>query len=166
MKKRILILEDNDERIAAFQKAVASLGDDFELKLWRDAPSMIAQCAEFLPSVALISLDHDLTPLPGATIDPGTGVDVARFLADHLPACPVVIHSSNTDRVYSMDNELRFANWMTDRVGPIGTNWIETTWLSTAKRLLSTCCNTWTAALPPDHATRVERMILSLDGLG
>jgi len=30
--KTILILEDNDERIASFQKAVAGLGDGFELK--------------------------------------------------------------------------------------------------------------------------------------
>ena len=37
--KRILILEDNDERIAAFERAVATLGDGFELKLWHDAPA-------------------------------------------------------------------------------------------------------------------------------
>ena len=47
--KTILILEDNDERIAAFQKAVAALGDGFDLKVWRDAPSMIAECEHVLP---------------------------------------------------------------------------------------------------------------------
>ncbi len=36
--KNILILEDNDERIAAFQKTVPALGEDFNLKVWRDAP--------------------------------------------------------------------------------------------------------------------------------
>jgi len=45
--KTILILEDNDERIAGFQKAVAELNGRFELKIWRDAPSMIAECAVF-----------------------------------------------------------------------------------------------------------------------
>src|ERR1041384_7249542 len=119
----ILILEDNDERIAAFQKTVALLGDGFEVKVWRDAPSMIAECEAFFPTTALISLDHDLNPMHGATVDPGTGVDVARFLGDFMPVCPVLIHSSNTDRVYSMHNELRFAGWMVDRVGPIGTDW-------------------------------------------
>jgi ADP-ribosylglycohydrolase len=163
--KTILILEDNDERVAAFQKTVAALGD-YELKVWRNAHSMIAECEEFFPTAALISLDHDLNPMPGVTADPGTGVDVARFLGDFMPVCPVLIHSSNTDRVYSMHNELRFAGWMADRVGPIGTDWIETSWLRAVKRLLDESTNTWKATLPRDHAARVERMKLSLDGLG
>jgi len=164
--KTILILEDNDERIAAFQKTVATLKDAFELKVWRDAPSMIAECEVFFPTAALISLDHDLNPLPGGMADPGTGVDVARFLGDFLPVCPVLIHSSNTDRVYSMHNELRFAGWTVERVGPLGTDWIETSWLRTARQLLGEHLNTWKADLPADHTARVERMKLSLDGLG
>ncbi len=164
--KAILILEDYDERIAAFQKTVAALGDGFEVRVWCDAHSMIAECEEFFPTAALISLDHDLNPMPGVTADPGTGVDVARYLGDFMPVCPVLIHSSNTDRVYSMQNELRFAGWMVDRVGPIGADWIETSWLRTAKRLLAEHPNTWNANLPADHAARVERMKLSLDGLG
>ncbi len=164
--KTILILEDNDERAAAFQQAVAALGDGFEAKVWRDAPSMIAEGEVFFPTAALISLDHDLNPMPGATMDPGTGVDVARFLGDYMPVCPVLIHSSNTERVYSMYNELRFAGWTVDRVGPLGSDWIETSWLRTARRMLAESPNTWKADLPADHAVRVERMKLSLDGLG
>src|SRR5579862_8555387 len=164
--KTILILEDNDERIAAFQNAIATLGNDFEVKIWRDAPSMITECEAFFPTTVLIGLDHDLNPMPGVTVDPGTGLDVARFLADFTPVCAVSIHSSNTDRVYSMHNELRFAGWTVDRVGPFGTDWIETSWLRTAKRLLEQSTNTWKANVPTDHAARVERMKLSLDGLG
>ena len=164
--KTILILEDNDERIAAFQQTVTALGDGFEVKIWRDVPSMIAECEAFFPATVLISLDHDLNPAPGATADPGTGVDVARFLGDFMPVCPVLIHSTNTDRVYSMHNELRFAGWTVDRVGPLGTDWIQTSWLRNVKRLLEESSNTWKARLPTDHATRVERAKLSLDGLG
>lgn len=164
--KTILILEDNDERIAAFQKTALALGNGFELRIWRDAPSMIAECEPFFPTTALISLDHDLNPMPGGTADPGTGIDVARFLGDFMPVCPVLIHSSNTDRVYSMHNELRFAGWLVDRVGPIGTDWIETSWLRSARQLLAEHANTWKMDLPADHAARVERMKLSLDGLG
>lgn len=164
--KTILILEDNDERIAAFQQAIEALGNGFDVKVWRDAPSMIAECETFLPTAALISLDHDLNPMPGATVDPGTGVDVARFLGDFMPVCPVLIHSSNMDRAYSMNNELRFGGWMVDRVGPIGTDWIETSWVRTARRLLAEHANTWKTSLPTDHTARVERMRLSLDGLG
>jgi ADP-ribosylglycohydrolase len=164
--KTILVLEDNDERIAAFQKAVAALGDGYALKIWCDAPSMIAECEVYFSTAALITLDHDLNPMPGATGDPGTGVDVARFLGDFMPVCPVLIHSSNTDRVYSMHNELRFAGWMVDRVGPIGSDWIETSWLRAARRLLGEFGNTWDVKLPADQDERVERMKLSLDGLG
>lgn len=164
--RTILILEDNDERIAGFQKAMAEIGGGFELKIWREAHSMIAECAEYFPSTTLICLDHDLNPQPGVTADPGTGLDVAKFLADFLPVCPVLIHSTNADRVYSMINELRFAGWTVDRVGPLGTDWIETSWLRRMRELLSTPENTLKASLPADHGERVERMKLSLDGLG
>jgi ADP-ribosylglycohydrolase len=164
--KSILILEDNDERIAAFRKTVTALGDGFELKVWQDAPSMIAECEAFFPNTALISLDHDLNPMPGATADPGTGLDVAKFLADFLPACPVLIHSSNTDRAYSMQNELRFSHWVVDRVGPIGTDWIGTSWLRKVREMMAGQGNTWKAEIPADHDARVERMRLSLDALG
>jgi hypothetical protein len=80
--KTILILEDNHERIAAFQRAVASLGSDFELKVWRDTLSMCAECEAFFPNAALISLDHDLNPMPGVTTDPGTGLVAAEWLGD------------------------------------------------------------------------------------
>ena len=164
--RTILILEDNDERIAAFERAVAALGDGFESKVWRDAPTMCAECEAYFPTAALISLDHDLNPMPGAKVDPGDGLDVARFLGDFLPVCPLLIHSSNTDRAYSMQNEFRFAGWMADRVGPIGTNWIETSWLRRARELLAEHSNIWNVSLPSDQAIRVERTKLSLDGLG
>jgi hypothetical protein len=164
--RTILILEDNDERIAGFQKTVTELNGGFELKIWRDAHSMIAECAEFFLSAALICLDHDLNPQPGIITDPGTGLDVTKFLCDFLPVCPALIHSSNTDRVYSMHNELRFAGWMVDRVGPLGADWIETTWLRRVRELVAEYENTWKANLPTDHSERVERMQHSLDGLG
>ena len=38
MPSKGTILEDNDERIEAFQKTVVMPGADFELKIWRNAP--------------------------------------------------------------------------------------------------------------------------------
>jgi ADP-ribosylglycohydrolase len=163
--KTILILEDNDERSAGFREATQQLGGGYELKMWRDAHSMCAECEAFFRTAALISLDHDLEQAPGDNDDPGTGLDVARFLADFQPACPVLIHSSNTDQVYSMHNELRFAGWTVERVGPLGAGWIETSWLPRAREILAKYPNTWKSDLPADHAIRVERMLLSLDGL-
>jgi ADP-ribosylglycohydrolase len=163
--KTILLLEDNQERCANFIEASQQLGEAYELKIWRDAHSMCAECETFFPTAALICLDHDLNPMPSTTADPGTGLDVARFLGDFLPVCPVLLHSSNTDRVYSMHNELRFAGWTIDHVGPLGARWIESSWLPRVREVLAKYPNTWNAALPTDHAERVERMLLSLDGL-
>ena len=162
--KTILILEDNDERIIGFQKAVAGLAA-YDLKIWRDAPTMLTECEAYFNSTALISLDHDLNPLPGTTADPGTGLEVARFLAECRPVCPVIIHSTNADRAHSMHNELRFADWITERVGPIGNDWIETLWLQKAREFLSRHPNTWPANFPEDHEERMRRAGLSLDGL-
>jgi ADP-ribosylglycohydrolase len=163
--KTILILEDNEERIADFTKVVEQLGSGHELKIWRDAHSMRAECEAFFNTAALISLDHDLNPGPGTTDDPGTGLDIARHVGDFLPVCPVLLHSSNTDRVYSMHNELRFAGWTVDRVGPLGNGWVGTSWLRRVRELLAAHSNTWKAELPPDHSARIARMLLSLDGL-
>jgi ADP-ribosylglycohydrolase len=163
--KTILVLEDNGERIEAFQKTAAALQAGLGVKVWQDAPSMINQCEAFFPTTALISLDHDLNPQPGATVDPATGLDVARFLAECRPVCPVIIHTTNVDRAYSMHNELRFADWIAERVGPIGPNWVQTLWRKKALELLSAHPNTWPARLSLDHQERMQRVMLSLDGL-
>src|SRR5262249_18388844 len=141
--KTILILEDNEERITNFRKAVNQFGNGFEVKFWRDAHSMRAECEGVFPTAALISLGHDLNPAPGTTADPGTGLHVAKFLTESRPACPVIIHSANADAAWSMYNELRFADWIVERVGPIGGDWVETIWLRKARELLNAHPNTW-----------------------
>ena len=160
----ILILEDNEERIADFTQAVRQLGDGYEVKFWREAHSMCKDCEAFFSTTVLVSLDHDLNAAPGSNGDPGCGLDVAKFLADFLPVCPVLLHSSNTDRVYSMLNEFRFAGWTVDRVGPLGAGWVSTSWLQRVRDMLQ-FPNTWKANLPTDHVSRIERMMASLDGL-
>jgi hypothetical protein len=131
-----MILEDNDERIRAFESAVASLGSDFSLRLWRDAPTMISECGDCLRAACLISLDHDLAPLPDSSIDPGTGLEVAEFLSTHQPSCPVILHTSNHERRWSMHNEFRFAGWSVEIVPPLGDDWIRSSWLPRARGLI------------------------------
>src|SRR5215471_15864833 len=57
--RTILILEDNDDRITDFTKAVKQLGDGFEVQFWRDAHSMCKECERLFPTATLVSLDHD-----------------------------------------------------------------------------------------------------------
>ena len=162
----IHILENRDNRVAEFQKAVAELGSDFQLRLWQDVHSMIAGCAECFPNAALFSLDCELDRRPGVDIRPGAGLDLARFLGDFPPVCPVVIHSSNTEGARAVLKELRSARWMVEHIAPLGADWIERRWLGRARALVDDWGNTWSAHLPPDHQDRRERMQLSLDGLG
>ena len=162
----ILILEDNEARVALLRQAIEGLGSDYSLKVWPDAPSMRAECEAFFPTAALISLDHDLNPPPGSKSDPGTGMDIARFLGDFQPVCPAIVHSQNVERVWSMYNEMRFAGWVVKQAGGMGIDWSTTAWSKCARELLEKHPNTWRASLSEDHAARVGRMLLSLDGLG
>lgn len=165
----ILILEDNEERIAAFAAVTKEFVPDCRLVLWRDAWSMIAEAGPLLSQTLLISLDHDLSPQPGATRDPGTGLDVATWLAQQTPACPVIVHSTNHERVESMINELRFGRWPWDRVGPFGNTWIETAWRRKAAALIegvrTTRTSTSPRTKPADHAERMKRALVSFNGL-
>src|SRR5258708_7302696 len=162
---KLLLLEDNTERITAFRAALAELGGNWTMQLWHDAPTMLAECENCFEGVTLISLDHDLNPQPGVTADPGTGLEVASFLASHLPLCPVIIHSSNTDRAWSMHNELRFGLWQVERVGPIGEDWIPKFWLPKAQELLGSTSITNHFRKPADHLERLKRAAVSLEGL-
>ena len=134
--RNVLILEDKPERQAEFERLAPMLGEQFEVRIWDDANRMREECEPFLPNAALISLEHDLDPKPGACLDPGTGLDMAKFLAEKKPVCPVIVHTMNTDRCFSILNELRFADWRVDRVGPIGERWIEKYWARKAKEML------------------------------
>ncbi|MGH7991879.1 MAG: ADP-ribosylglycohydrolase family protein [Limisphaerales bacterium] len=163
--KTILLLEDNDERIAGFKSAVHELGEDWQMRVWRDAPTMLAECEDCFEDVHLISLDHDLNPQPGVTCDPGTGLEVAKLLTGHFPICPVIIHSTNADRAWSMHNELRFARWTVDRVGPIGDDWIQKLWLPKVRSILEQSPRRLFFQRPPDHSERMQRAALSLEGL-
>jgi ADP-ribosylglycohydrolase len=163
--KHVLLLEDHPDRRAVFESVVPSLGEGWTLKTWSEAWKMIAECGEFLGSTALISLDHDLVRQPGVLWDPGCGLDVARHLAGLMPICPVIIHSSNTDASWSMHNELRFAGWRAERVGPSGEDWIRTTWLDKARELAGEPSEPMHCRTPNDHRERMQRAMLSLEGL-
>ena len=149
---KILILEDNRDRIAAFQSVVAEL-PGCELVVWRNAPGMIKELSLHLPSASLISLDHDLVQDAGDP-DPGDGLQVAEAIATYAPTCPIILHSTNVNRVYSMIRELADGGWIPLRVAPVGMgeNWILSTWLPKVKSLLATA----TVQTPDAHSGPVS----------
>jgi hypothetical protein len=102
-----------------------------------DAASMIEWLSENLGDVVLISLDHDLPVRKsnGATIDYGTGRQVADFLATLPPTCPVIVHTSNETFAPGMMFALKDANWPVSRVYPADdVAWIRQSWIKEIRR--------------------------------
>ena len=64
-----------------------------------------------------------------------------------------------------MHNELRFAGWQVDRVGPIGDDWIPKLWLPKARELLAVPKSEVVFRRPTDHIERLKRVFNSLKGL-
>ncbi len=71
-------------------------------------------------------------------IDPGTGRDVAEYLATKTPVCPVLIHTTNTPAGAGMEMTLKEAGWKSERIVPYGDmEWIAGVWVSTIKKVSS-----------------------------
>jgi len=123
----LLMLEDDAERIERFRSTWQLIAPNQAMHIWRDAHAMIREAGKWLPSATLISLDHDLEPSPGAT-DPGDGVMLVKWLVSQSIVVPVIIHSSNGDRVRWMIGDLDLSGWRHWRAVPFGENWIEAHW--------------------------------------
>ena len=133
----ILILEDDDDRSRRFRAAAAAVAPGVPVRVWRDAQVMIRDLHDCLGRARLISLDHDLNRPPAESQDPGSGYDVAQLLAELIPCCPVIVHTSNGERGTWMVAELTRAGWTHARVYPSDDDWIGQVWAPLAKRLLA-----------------------------
>jgi len=123
-----LILEDNEERVVRFTQVLRAISPELGIVYWRSAKKMMEEVGEYLPRARLISLDHDLEPMPGETADPGDGLEVAKFLAERRPGCPIIIHSSNGDGARRMAGELGLAGCAVKVIAPLGADWVEAYW--------------------------------------
>lgn len=133
-----LILEDNHERIEAMQSVVGRHKISLDLEFFATAPACINWLREHHKEAALISLDHDLEPSPDDLEDPGTGRDVANWLALQVPAQSVIVHSSNYHAALGMECVLEEANFTVRRVTPYDDLlWIRKEWINTVKQFLS-----------------------------
>ena len=132
----ILILEDDDERVRRFGEVAARVAPALAVRVWRDAHTMIRDLVECLELASVISLDHDLNRLESAPNDPGSGYDVAKLLAELIPCCPVIVHTSNGERGTWMVGELSRGKWTHTRVYPDAADWIERAWAHELARWL------------------------------
>jgi hypothetical protein len=132
----VLVLEDNPDRVVGFRAVLDELAPGLRMVVWFDAHAMIREVGEYLAEAKFISLDHDLE-MGTSGLDPGDGLDVAKFLVSGLLVRPVIVHSSNSDRARCMVGEFGLANWPCSRVPPIGDRWIEDDWRVVVAKLLA-----------------------------
>lgn len=146
---KILILEDNQDRQAVMGRCLKDRFYQHEILFFDDAAEMRRFLELRLDEALLIALDHDLELKPasnGQLVDPGTGREIAEFLAGQRPICPIIIHTTNSAAGDAMEFLLRDARWEVRRVHPYGdTEWIPEVWFRAVR-------NAIVAAARPAHS--------------
>lgn len=138
----IVILEDNEDRQTIMRHCLEGLTAAQPIHFFETAFETIEWLKIHLSETQFIALDHDLEMLEGddtnELIDPGTGRDVADYLATQKPVCPVIIHTTNFPAGVGMEMTLKETGWKTKRIVPYGDmEWIPELWFPVTKRLLS-----------------------------
>lgn len=140
MPMKIAILEDSKERQEMMRSCLEDRFYQYEVHFFDSALEMIDYLKENLLDVLALSLDHDLDfkqTESGELLDPGTGRDVADFLAKQPPACPIVMHTTNVPAADGMELVLSDAHWQTCRVVPYGDlEWIPDLWFRTIRDVI------------------------------
>lgn len=140
MPHKIAILEHNPNRRQIMRSCLAGRFHMYEAHFFDEACALIEFLKSHLDECLVIALDHDLelkSDPDGRCIDCGTGRDVVDYLATRKPACPIIIHTSNSDAAVGMQMVLKDANWKTRRVVPFDDmNWIEKEWFPAIRRAI------------------------------
>lgn len=137
---KIVILEDNTDRQREMARFLKDRFYTFEHRFFSASQPCIDFLKRELPDTLLISLDHDLELVEvgnGVLHDPGDGRQVANFLATRGPACPVILHSTNTSAVEGMKAVLEDAGWSALVVSPFGDlEWVQAAWYPTVRQAI------------------------------
>ena len=118
MVATIVILDDESDRLSAMTNALSSNTSKYKIVTFKNAPEIIDWLRHHQSSASLISLDHDLIPISRNEPDPGSGRDVADYLAAQSPSCHVIIHSTNTMAAAAMETTLAENGWSCSRFCP------------------------------------------------
>jgi CheY-like chemotaxis protein len=129
----VVILEDDPDRIREMSACLHGRFSEYEVVVFDNAPDMIERLSQHLEEVRLICLDHDLGPnrlRAGRVFDPGTGRDVADYLATRQPVCPIVIHTTNNLAAPGMEMVLEDTGWVHSRIVPYNDlEWVREGWI-------------------------------------
>ena len=158
MPMKVVVLEDNRDRIVRpmHSQCLADRLYPFEACFF-DAPQpMLDYLREHLGEAICISLDHDMELIDdgnGHLRDPGTGREIADYLAAHAPQCPVVLHTTNTAAAQGMQAVLADAGWTVYRVVPWGDlEWVRGEWFRTVRRAVVAAAQPQEPVSPPNRS--------------
>lgn len=136
----IALLDDEPDRINAMVPLLVVSFPELSIVAFDNAPDMSAWLADHVCECALVCLDHDLGAnriRNGNTFDPGTGRDVANFLAMQPSRCPVLVHTTNSYAAPGMALALSDAGWSCTCITPYDDlTWIGESWIEAVLRLL------------------------------
>jgi hypothetical protein len=137
----IVILDDEPDRIEEMARCLIEFSSVLEFIVFDNAPDLIDWLSNYLETVQLICLDHDLGPnrlRNGHVFDPGIGRDVVDYLATCKPVCPVIIHTTNSMAGPGMEMALTDAGWKHSRVVPYNDlEWIGADWIASVRKALT-----------------------------
>ena len=138
---RLIVLEDNADRQNEMQRIVGDRMPQYSFEFFNDVAAMIERLdTTGLYDVALISLDHDLDLISssdGSHIDPGTGVDAAKWFAMQPALAPLIVHTTNTLGGDRMMDILLECGWHCSRIVPYsGEDWINESWFPLVRKLV------------------------------
>jgi hypothetical protein len=126
---------------------------------------MLDECEPLFPRAGLISLGDQFSEQANER-NGSTGLDVANFLCRFSRVCPVIVHASDSDCAWAIQNELQFAGWAVKRVAPGGPDWLERDWLPIARQVIdATRTLSVVFRRPADHGVRTERALTCLTAL-
>lgn len=136
MAKRILILEDNDDRREAMRDWLGDRMSMYSLHITDDPDTFIGYVREYAGNILAVSLDHDLHERPDQSTTL-TGMQVVDHLVTVPPAFPVLLHTSNRHDGERMRSRLIDSGWGVQWVVPFdGTTWVATDWYHALKRAI------------------------------
>ncbi|MBL8864499.1 MAG: hypothetical protein KF873_00130 [Gemmataceae bacterium] len=136
MRKIIVVLEDNAERIAAMKLRLEDRMPMYDCFFSDDPGEIVEVLTRRKGDVLAVSLDHDLFDRADGSTEI-TGMDVAEFLSRTEPEFPVLIHSSNAIDADRMQRLLAKNRWSVTRVTPFNdTSWIGEDWYPALRRAI------------------------------
>jgi hypothetical protein len=142
MQRHFLIVENDSQRLRAFDDAIPTALPKVEIVTYTNAADAIQWLSRHHTDVAFISLNFDLgtaEELADPEHDVGNGNDVAAWLASRKQLCPILLHTDNPFTRPTMQATLTAGGWNHNYVAPgNGTDWVRREWLPKVLSLLET----------------------------